>query len=82
MQQPKRIPNEQLAQAALMFIERTQISAQEAESMVLVKNWLRGQTAQQQNDGGDGGGERLPATPTPLRAVGTAGDLDGEKAAG
>jgi len=69
--QTKRIPDEQLAQAALTFIERTQISAQEAESMVLVKNWLRSIMAPPATDGGGDGGERAPAAP---RLVGVAGE--------
>jgi hypothetical protein len=70
MQQQQKIPNEQLAQVALAFIERTQISAQEAESMVVVKNWLRGM-AQPAQTGGDGDGERVPNAP---RLVGVAGE--------
>lgn len=78
MQQPKKIPSEQLAQATLNFIERTQISAQEAETMVVVKNWLRGMTQPQPTEGGgDGDGGERAAAP---RLVGVAGDPPKEAA--
>jgi hypothetical protein len=59
--QPQRIQTEQLAQAALAFLDRTQIGGQEAETMVLVKNWLRSVAQPPTPDSG----ERIPT----LRAV-------------